>query len=744
MGFLADLYGTVTVADVGPVLLGTVTYAPTVDTVVGTIEVDGRLGIGMFPNRLARPIQRFGFALLLDGVPVPMPQTMPPLNYSLDRQASVQTFTLSLPIPNALGSPAAALGAPPGSLRRLDLLGRYLTIKGMVEVPLITNGMVVSCAFSINADGQRIMVLNGADAAARYDGRRITYVQPAGHGLGLGEHIRRMCLLAGWPVGAIPSGPIGNKPVNVQPAQAWLSTAREMAASMNMALVADQDGAATLIPVGYSPGRRAAVILTDRDLLRNAGTTEVDPVTAVLTRVTYTGSAQLTTDPNARTITFEVVQTGPYDQKHAAFRQNSDGSLSPTGDPAPTPTPIASRVETYREMRGQVVISELILTYGWANPEAARYLQHSTGDPTAIAGVYLYGGAAGDQTTAYQLRAEVWGLVNVQLTTNVYGDGVAGRPADGYLISTTVVVDSPRWTHAALKSRTSPATPWTSATPIDLRRLLADGTGVVELYQVMPDPSWAGALGVTRIITAAASQATTTYSHTADGYQTGTNVETLGLRPDPGVALYLYKDVSTSPDGYASETDVFASVSDVTTSLTAADGGSTHNETQLTFTPGLRVGVVESSGVGGYLPEAPRDTTILDAAAGTQSPGALQSIEGNWISYQLEAFHNESDVTRSDNWIETPEGLEARAKSDGIEAAAIPVTVTLPIAFGLRMDDKLLFQDMNGVSCAVGFLLGLDPPDLVDVDIQQVQGSWQGDGQAATTTVVGRWYPVVE
>lgn len=684
-----------------------------------SVTIDPAPLLAALPARSTGRRQIVGFILRIDGVEVPRSRWAGDCDVTL-ALAPLQRWTLSGPLPGPFGSARTYLGAAPGG-RRIDISGLYVTPSGPFEIPLVTNGIVDSETREQRPDGTLVVTITGADASARYDHRLVDYTEAPGQGLARAAVVREILRLAGAASADIRLIGTVNHEVQIVKQEPF-SAAQPIAEVEGHGLGSDRYGNLRSAVAGYDPGRRVALVLSDRDILRGASRGEVPG--DLYTRLVLTGS-QTVLSAGQRTTTQVDLGYSLYAPKQAAFVQNSDGSLSSLSPAAIVPGLIlTSMVKTVSGYAGDTLLWQEVTTWAYWNQEVARYVLHADGTVEWLSGglygnIYLYAGAAAnDNSPAYHLAREQFLIVGRQRTVYTYD-------ARHYLVRTETQKDMPFLRLAAVQQRSSVSTSWESAGFI-LGRLLTgnragvDNGGATPGLEALPDQTSGGVFGV--LVPREISTVEETV--TDDGYVTR-RVTTTTAYAAPDGALYRYadgKDRSTL-DEILTET-VRAEIS---YSSSGADAG--HLETTLTYQNGALVSQDGPNLRDGFLPAATKDLSADPAARQKGQPFELEEID-----YVREGIRPRCESVVSNPWIETPEEAQAFLRRMLREDAGIAVTVQTPVNF-LVDPDWLVRLDLKTFD-----LLGDGTPQPIDLHNLIVNHVSPGPDGPHLTTITGRCY----
>lgn len=391
---------------------------PTQPDWAGTLTVDNQL-LGLVRPRADRPglfaglaTQFVGWRIDVDGV------TLSPRDYNavkvhLDREgASSASFTshvhadvegsLTDSTESPIGSPFDYAGAAPGKAE-VDIYGRYAGPSGVIEIPLITGGLVTSQDGSSSPDLDSFAV---ADREARYDREIVDAMSelPQGHGLTRASLTRRMMRDGEDPVPsaliALAPGAHCYKGLDM-PNVPRFSTGRQLWDPENRLLRFDSSGLLTNpLRVGCDSSARVEATITDAELAR--GGAGRSGRADIVTEICLTGVEQITTETGACetvtkvqeqvTATLFAAEVAPYEQR------TSDGVLIGTSHtPATETTQMTQRVRSWSTYECGTLMRELVLTEQWKWPRAARYYFLLDPDRT-IDGWYRVWLAAGADT----------------------------------------------------------------------------------------------------------------------------------------------------------------------------------------------------------------------------------------------------------------------------------------------------------------------------------------------------------
>lgn len=738
----AALFGSVSIGnseEPAPLLASAIINPSSPTGLPGSVTIDGTVSIAAMPRVGQRQVA--GFRVLVDGDVVPANRLLGDIMVSLTCDNPIQSWQLGAALPSPFGSPLDSMGAEPG-LRRIDILGVYLTSTGTHTVPLIANGIVDSADRQVAADGTRIVRYAGTDAGGRYDKKRITFVLPPGHGYPRDTVVTKMVNLAGSPaVASAGSNQMYHQVVLID--AEWLPDAKAILATENSIGYWNTDGVYSINPDGFDPTRPADMVLRD-DQIYLAGALSVTSKEDVPTRVVMTGNAQVLKNLGKHTDIQVVEVSTIYAPKVCAFRQEAGGTMVGLGAAPPiAELRVTSRVETRREFDGDDLMSETVLTWGWYNPVSARYIQLSGAPNDVVQHVYILDPAAstGDNAQAFVWAQEKFVLVARQETTYTYDD-------NGFLAVTTVRKDYPKMAQADLKSRTSTTTDWGSAAVSNLRFLLAAGTGTVGLPSTDETGSASSGHEVVPSVVGIAPGAEKEILITSNkvlvmpdgtGFIQSTIADQYAYANTPGT-LHLYSGGGV----FAEASEQFQKTTSTITSYTL-EGEASHTVTTTILTNGQVTSTTVQTGQAGALPAAPKrkdlmpagsfyeDPTSADALARAASRFESQPIRAEWIDWPLEEGHPISEVTPTAQWAETPAELLAMAQHLTREGAASACKVVTPANFFVRQGMRIT------IDLPFPFLLD-DAPIAFDLWTRQVVHRQASADGPVLTEIAGRVY----
>ena len=371
-----------------------------------------------------------------------------------------------------LGDPFQCLGVPLGSMT-VDVDATLITSAGPKLVRLITNGLIENSSRAISGRSD-VRVFNGVGPNLRYSEKLVTYTTPPGHGQSRGTVARRILSLAGATV-AISGGGRMYKGMQMIDANA-IAMADAILYPDLKKIWFNRNGQAEAKRLPPDDDQLVDWIFTEQDILDGIGSIGDSEAGGVPTRVTITGSKQITKDECGRITEGQTVETSSaYALPMATFSQNGAGVLAAVSYATPAET-LQKTQEVLHEVTYEcdTVVLERTKTWGYRLPETWRYELATDGSIAGYhAGCYLFdsGAVAGDTILAYQFNQPRWGRLT---------DVSERREFDvnGYLVK--IVTESYGWylPKRAVQSRASAATPWTDPNYIANVTVLGNGTGV--------------------------------------------------------------------------------------------------------------------------------------------------------------------------------------------------------------------------------------------------------------------------
>jgi hypothetical protein len=695
--------------------------------------------------------QVVGFRVLRDGVEIPphLILSIEPGPLRIDNL--VHPWTVETPIPSPFGSPSAYKGAPPG-LGRVDIQGIYLTPTGIHYVPIITGGLVDNAQLTRDAEGRKIGRYQGLSSGARHDRILAELYRAPGHGLGRDRVIGEAAALAGWTAQSLAPGGRMDKEIAITANDSWAATCLELAEVDGRTLTEDSFGNLTNPIDGYNPSRPVDLVLGMHQL---GGSQNVTPPGDIVTRITVTGTQQITREACGRRTTEQPsFSKSNYAPRVAVYQQNGAGTLLSTGlVQEDASLQITGRTLSVREWACDTLLAERVYTYGYYNPLAVRYkVLDATGNVSAENGVFLYEGEAGDDTMAYRWPRER--LVLIGYTESIYG-----YDEDGFLVTVTTRKDFPHFIGAALKSRPNTTVGWEDADWITGRLLLGNRSGVRNAATVdpsaytehmpreVPGNDYAGlSPGQER------EREVITYDNlvteTPGGLLVG-NVQRQTTQRytyhAPQGSLWQY----AGEEGKSVEWERLALYEEEALDYLPEEGDGSHGEVRTVSREGKAAEVDVQHGLEGYLPAATRSLDLTPAASSyanaTDAANALPAsrsetapIEAEVIDYGLESFHPRNEARISSQWAETPEELQAIGVREIREGSAYQISIELAGA-------NFLIRPGHRIQAAgIADLLDDDasPADLTDVYVDAVGWPQRGAPYGPIVTELeGRSYP---
>ncbi len=695
--------------------------------------------------------QVVGFRVLLDGVEIPPHQILSIDPGPLRIDNLVHPWTVETPFPSPFGSPSAYKGAPPG-LRRVDIQGIYLTPTGIHYIPIITGGLVDNAQLTRDAEGRKVGRYQGLSSGARYDRILAEYGRPPGHGLPRGRVIGELASLAGWTAQSLAPGGRMDKEFAVTANDSWAGSALELAEVDGRTLTEDSFGNLTNPVDGYNPSRPVDLVL---GLGQLTGGQSVTPPGDVVTRITVTGTQQITRDAcGRRTVQQEAISKSIYAPRAAVYQQNGAGTLLTTGliqDAAALR--VTGKTLTIREYACDTLLAERVYTYGWYNPLAVRYkVLDAAGNVSAENGVFLYEGEEDDDTMAYRWPRERFVLIG-------YTESVYGYDEDGFLVTVTTRKDFPHFISAALKSRPNTTVGWEDANWITGRLLLGNRSGVRNAGAVdpsaytehmpreIPGNDYAGlSAGQERereVITYDNLVTETPGGLLVGNVQRQTTARYTYHAPQGGLWQYA------GDEGKSVEWERLALYEEEAMDYLPEDGDGSHGEVRTITREGKTVEVNVERGLDGYLPAATRSLDLTPPASSyanaTDAANALPAsraetapIEAEVIDYALESFHPRNEARISNQWIENPVEGQAVGVREMREGSAYEISVELAGAnFLVRPAWRI---QVPGIADLLDD--AASPADLTDLYVRSV--SWPQRGAPygpIVTEIEGRSYP---
>lgn len=691
--------------------------------------------------------QVVGLRVLLDGVEIPAHEILSIDVGPLQIDNLMHPWTVETPIPSPFGSPSLYRGAPPGQ-RRVDIEGIYLTPTGVHYVRLLSGGLVDNAQLTRDEAGRKIGRYQGLSSGARYDRILAEYSRPPGHGLPRGRVIGETAALAGWTAQSLAPGGRMDKEIVITANDSWTATDLELAEIDGRALTEDSFGNLTNPIDGYNPSRPVDLVL---GLGQLTGSQSATAPGDIVTRVTVTGTQQVTRDAcGRRTVQQEAISKSIYAPRVAVYQQNGAGTLLTTGlvqDAASLR--VTGKTLSVREYACDTLLAERAYTYGFYNPLAVRYkVTDAAGTLSPVAGVYLYEGAAGDDTMAYRWERERLVLIGYTETVYSYDD-------QGFLVNVTTRKDFLHFAGAALLFRPDTTVGWNEADWITNRLLLGNRSGVSgssadpaayteHMPREVPGNDYLGlAPGQEREreVVTYDNLVTETLGGILVGYvQRETTQRYSYFAPQGGLWQFA------GGEGRSMETERLALYEEESVDYLPEEGDGSHGEVRTLSREGQVSEVSVQHGLDGFLPPAQRSLDLVPPASSYGSPedaanglpasrGESAPIEAEVIDYALESFHPRNEARISNQWIETPAEGQALGTREIREGSAYEVAIELAGAnFMLRPGHRLQTPGIADLLADAA-----SPADLMDVYVRVV--GWPRRGTTILTELEGRSYP---
>lgn len=618
---------------------------------------------GLFPGLAT---QFVGWRIDVDGVTI-SPRMYSGVRVHLDREGP-SNATFSCPIhadvPGSLtestespiGSPFDYAGSAPGK-KPIDIYGRYAGPSGVVEIPLITGGLVTSQDGSSSPD---VDVFNVTDREARYDREAVDALSevPQGHGLTRGALTRRLMRDGEDPVPAallaLAPGAHCYKGLDMPNAQRF-AVGRQLWDPENRLLRFDSTGhLVNPLRVGCDSGARVEATISDAELSR--GGAGRSGRSDIVTEICITGVEQITSELGAcesvTKSTFQVTATLFAAQVAPLEQRTSDGHLISTAHVQADPTlQMTQRVRSWSTYECGTLVREIVLTEAWKWARAARYYFDAT-TARAIDGWYscwVADGAAdtagGGTEEAYAWDAERFVPTSIVQREFYYTGFPTAEPTGEYL--TRVVEREGGWLmrDGSVKSRAAvdggdASDAWETrdysgagGPSVNRAQVTAGDAGVYDQQEYYFDagigPVPAELPAVPRTAASYSSPlriTTTTYDLTEDGrYQLAKHDVTETWTRRPSGTDFLYSDGSTSQDRQM----VWLTVERVDQFYAPGADDVGHTATTITSRLGANpVTVTESR--DGYLPAAEKKNEVEVPEGFYESGEAAEGRAASW------------------------------------------------------------------------------------------------------------------
>jgi hypothetical protein len=303
------------------------------------------------------------------------------------------------------------LGAPPGK-QEIDIYWVVPAGTTYFKIPVVTEGIVENASLQ-HADTGDFWQINGVGKEQRLDRQKTSMKLPPGHGLSLGEMIKRIVgSLEGIeeaevpvfvPRDDCPIAPHRYKEVILKDDEGW-RVANQILSLFNYRLRVTREGDLTIQYMGR--GQTEAQFkgafedafdwkLTASDLLADPGIA-FEPANDGPTAVRISGSEQTVQDDENSGITYEyttILTEGDYARARPPQKiQNVAGDLTTTGFTESSIFQPISKTTIVRRLVFGALTSEELFVEGWYNPEVKAGTLQNDGTTDWITGVYIRDG----------------------------------------------------------------------------------------------------------------------------------------------------------------------------------------------------------------------------------------------------------------------------------------------------------------------------------------------------------------
>jgi hypothetical protein len=530
-------------------------------------EAQSTLDLDATPAAIAQPtgatVQEAGIEVRVNGTIVPRQHFIGTIEVQRNRREHVQQGSFSVGLTewgtSPLGNPFTTLGAPMG-LREIDFYGVYRsdTTGEVFKYPLLLRGIAHDPGRE-SGPGGHTEHHTALDPGARWARVPTTLVLKAGHGIPTGKVTGKALVLAGEDATKLElqDGLRRYKEIQFVDADP-VDASQELLDVEGRTLYWNRYGKAVnplLEPDSYA----GAVTLTEADILNISVVTVGFPADAV-TKVIATGTEQIHDDEADVPCGLEagvpsmVITSRTFKVWEPSFTQLGDCSLSVFSQSAQEIEQIYSMTISQQTMRCGVLQQEVSESWGWLDPEAARY-QWATGTRSCIGGVYLDADATDDPDDgqpAYRDHIAKWTLLG-RVTKTYYYDaagwtgpilanevfklltGHGGNPVTSTGAYIGSITNTEGWYNLQTATKTRPAITdaWEDQDVRDVYQL-GGGTTVVDPYESFQQTS----------------QVVEVVQSSAYGFIETVRTFNYGYAIKPNGQTYLYTDgsMSSEPD----------------------------------------------------------------------------------------------------------------------------------------------------------------------------------------------------
>lgn len=623
----------------------------------------------------------------------------------IDRLSQTFLFTVALQDADGVFGNPLVRGAPSTGITPITIYATYRVGGAIQRFPLLTGGVADTSRrivdFSVGSRQGKYQEISGLDRGGFYDGIPCTLVIPPGSGLTRAQVTALLLAQIGETQLALENTGIAiNKEVQAVDADPY-SLSQEMWDVEGRRLMYDCYGFLANPRRGLMNNPDAGLISLDLDetLTTNVEQLEEDCPGDVPTDVTLTGTQQLISPPTAAPVHTNSTQTTKVytwtSVPIAYFEQALDGTLSALGGAVTPAALILTQVQvTISEYLGSTLVKQVVETYSYYWPEAARYSwDEGTHSDAFQPDVFLPQGAvASDQTIAYATRTPQW-LLTSRVTTGYYYDapgytgpdglstdpwflafhGTQGGayPGTGYKLGSIATTEGYYLPRAAFKAAET-GTAWEAIDPINGVLLRGSGEAVAQ-----PAATW--------VTTAADVEVLST---DANGRVVSDLTYHYGFSLFAGSAFYYQNNNATSDESVETfqltgwDLTTYASLDENTyqqLDATFTYNGITGTETAAKSSTGPGAGPAADM-VTGFAPDPSLYANPSDIKnASLADPSQTQPMKVKVPALGLLGTHVPKYVKTSLAWAETPADLEAAGLYLIEQSAAIDVTFTVPL-----------------------------------------------------------------
>lgn len=394
-------------------------------------QLDGLLDLGLVNNVLARTeprVQILGRPIITIGGEEVDPSRITGTFRMSEIIGGARSFSFQIPSHSDLNTDSAGstfvafsnpfgedwleawLGAPPGK-RDIDIEWIVPSGSTYYRVPIVTGGIVENATLVQQEDGD-VWQINCVGKEQRLDRQKVSAEIPPGHGMSLGELIKRIVgALEGIDEADVPvfvtrdECPIASerhKEVILKDDSGW-RLANEILGLFNYRLRVARDGSLTIQYMGREtpaasagdPNVRWDWNLTTQDLLADNGI-QFSPANDGPTAVRVTGSEQSVYadgDSALKTSLLRTVTEGEYTRRGATAKiANIAGDLTPLSGNDVSGFMKISESEILRTTLFGSPISETVTNRAWYNPEVRTGILQTNGTTNWITGTLVRDG----------------------------------------------------------------------------------------------------------------------------------------------------------------------------------------------------------------------------------------------------------------------------------------------------------------------------------------------------------------